>query len=46
LQCAVRIEENGSVAASNASAGVEESIWLCPIEDRRTVDSSREGMPE
>ena len=29
---------------SNSSAGLEESIWLCPIEDRRELDSSREGM--
>jgi hypothetical protein len=38
--------EHGSLAGSNASAGVEESLWLCPIEDRRNVDSSREGMLE
>ena len=36
--------EHGSVAGSTASAGLEESIWLCPIEDRRELDSSREGM--
>ena len=36
----------GSVAGSLASAGLEESIWLCPIEDRRRFDSSREGMFE
>ncbi len=36
--------EHGSVAGSNSSAGLEESIWLCPIEDRRELDSSREGM--
>jgi hypothetical protein len=35
---------NGSVAGSLAAAGVEESLWLCPIEDRRGLDSSREGM--
>jgi hypothetical protein len=34
----------GSVAGSRASAGLEESLWLCPIEDRRGLDSSREGM--
>jgi REP element-mobilizing transposase RayT len=38
--------KSGSVAGSNASAGLEESIWLCPIEDRRKFDSSREGMLE
>ena len=26
---------------STASAGLEESVWLCPIEDRRELDSSR-----
>jgi hypothetical protein len=36
----------GSVAGSEASAGLEESLWLCPIEDRRRLDSSREGMLE
>jgi hypothetical protein len=25
---------------------LEESLWLCPIEDRRQLDSSREGMLE
>ena len=34
----------GSVAGSRAAAGVEESLWLCPIEDRRGLDSTREGM--
>jgi REP element-mobilizing transposase RayT len=42
LQAAKR----GSVAGSVASAGLEESLWLCPIEDRRTLDSAREGMLE
>ena len=34
----------GSVAGSIAAAGLEESLWLCPIEDRRGLDSGREGM--
>lgn len=34
----------GSVAGSAASAGLEEGLWLCPLEDRRSIDSSREGM--
>jgi hypothetical protein len=38
--------EQGSVAGSRASAGIEESLWLCPIEDRRRLDSAREGMLE
>jgi len=36
--------EQGSVAGSNASLGLEDSIWLCPIEDRHALDSSREGV--
>ena len=31
---------------SNSSAGLEESIWLCPLEDRRELDSSREGLSQ
>jgi hypothetical protein len=38
--------QGGSVAGSIAAAGIEESLWLCPIEDRRGVDSLREGMIE
>ncbi len=38
--------KSGSIAGSNAAAGLEESIWLCPVEDRRKLDSSREGMLE
>jgi hypothetical protein len=36
--------EGGSVAGSCASAGLEESLWLCPIEDRRGPDTLRAGM--
>ena len=36
--------QEGSVAGSRASGGLEDSLWLCPIEDRRDRDSSREGM--
>ena len=28
------------------AAGLEEGLWLCPIEDRRQLDSPREGMLE
>ena len=38
--------ERGSVAGSKASTGLEESLWLCPIENRRRLDSLREGMLE
>jgi REP element-mobilizing transposase RayT len=36
--------QEGSVAGSQAASGLEESLWLCPIEDRRGLDSAREGM--
>ncbi len=36
--------KGGSVAGSQAASGLEEGLWLCPIEDRRRWDSSREGM--
>jgi hypothetical protein len=42
----LKAARNGSLAGSKASAGLEESHWLCPIEDRRRIDSSREGMIE
>jgi REP element-mobilizing transposase RayT len=42
----LKAARKGSVAGSKASAGLEESHWLCPIEDRRRMDSTREGMLE
>ena len=42
----LKAARSGSVAGSKAAAGLEESLWLCPIEDRRRLDSSREGMVE
>jgi hypothetical protein len=36
--------QDGSVAGSRAASGLEDSLWLCPIEDRRGLDSAREGM--
>ena len=36
--------KDGSVAGSQAAVGLEDSLWLCPIEDRRGLDSGREGM--
>ena len=36
----------GSVAGSLAAAGLEETLWLCPIEDRRRLDSCRERVLE
>ena len=42
----LKAASQGSIAGSKASAGLEELHWLCPIEDRRRIDSSREGMLE
>jgi REP element-mobilizing transposase RayT len=42
----LKAARKGSVAGSKASAGLEKSHWLCPIEDRRRLDSTREGMLE
>jgi hypothetical protein len=42
----LKAAKHGSVAGSNASSGLEEAHWLCPIEDRRGLDSSREGTIE
>ncbi len=39
----LKAAREGSVAGSNASAGLEESHWLCPIEDRRRLDSTSRG---
>lgn len=36
----------GSVAGSQAAGGLEDGLWLIPIEDRRRIDSVREGMLE
>jgi hypothetical protein len=36
--------KDGSVAGSFGAAGLEDSLWLCPIDDRRGLDSTREGM--
>ena len=33
----LKAAERGSVAGSRAAAGLEESLWLCPIEDRRAA---------
>ena len=36
----------GGKGVRGASAGLEESIWLCPIEDRHKLDSRHDGMLE
>jgi REP element-mobilizing transposase RayT len=38
--------KQGSVAGSRASGRLEEALWLIPIEDRRRLDSQREGLLE
>jgi hypothetical protein len=45
---ATRLEDakDGSVVGSRAAAGLEDSLWLCPIDDRRGLDSTREGMAQ
>lgn len=40
----LQVATQGSVAGSRASKKLEEALWLIPIEDRRGVDSKREGM--
>ena len=42
----VTVRQAHDGAGSNAAKGLEESHWLCPIEDRRRLDSTREGMLE
>lgn len=36
--------KESSLAGSRAAAGLEDTLWLVPIEDRRRLDSRREGM--
>lgn len=36
----------GSIAGSRSAGRLEQSHWLCPLEDRRRKDSEREGMLE
>jgi hypothetical protein len=42
----LKAAQHGSAAGSSASVSLEDSIWLCPIEDRRQLDSTREGILE
>ena len=41
-----RRRRTGARRARQCAAGIEDSLWLCPIEDRRELDSAREGMLE
>jgi hypothetical protein len=36
--------EDGSVPGSDVAADLDESLWHCSIEDRRGLESTREGM--
>ena len=38
--------KGGSVAGSQAVSGLEDGLWLCPIEDRRPLGATRPGMFE
>jgi hypothetical protein len=42
----LKAAQAGSVAGSQAASGLEDGLWLCPVEDRRRLDSAREGMLE
>lgn len=40
----LRKSHHGSITGSNAAQDLEETLWLIPVEDRRRIDSEREGM--
>ncbi len=42
----LKAARGGSVAGSAGASRLEEGHWLCRIEDRRRLDSTREGMLE
>ena len=42
----LKAARTSSAVASQQAAGLEETHWLCPVEDRRRIDSTREGMIE
>ncbi len=42
----LKAARTSSAEASKQAAGLEEDHWLCPVEDRRRIDSTREGMIE
>ncbi len=43
---ALKEAAKGSVAGSRAAGQLEDSHWLCPLEDRRAKGATREGMLE
>ncbi len=40
----LKVAIHGNAAASRVAAQLEDELWLIPIEDRRLIDSQREGM--
>lgn len=40
------VAKHGSVSASRAARDLEDGLWLVPVEDRRRIESKREGMRE
>ncbi len=40
----LKAARRGSISDSKPTALWEEGLWLCPIEDRRSLGSAREGM--
>ncbi len=42
----LKVAAKGSIAGSRSAGRLEESHWLCPLEDLRCKGSSREGMLE
>jgi hypothetical protein len=42
----LKAARTSNAVASKRAAGLEETHWLCPVEDRRRIDSTREGMIE
>ena len=42
----LKAAESGSVAGSRGAGEVEQDLWLCPVEDRRSKGAQREGMLE
>jgi len=41
---ALKAAASGSVAGRLAANGIEDDLWLCPIEDRRAQGARREGL--
>jgi hypothetical protein len=40
----IPLEAAKDARVAGSLAGMEESLWLCPIEDRRGLDSTRERI--